>query len=177
MQVVVPDEYKHLYVTNSDRPIVKIPDPVLRKVAQEITRITPRVKVFADAMVRAMRSQHGVGLAAPQLGVSERMVVVAPDHRPLVLINPEILSQEGSEVYEEGCLSIPGLYGDVERSTLVVVRAFDRRGREMEYEFEGMAARIVLHEIDHLDGILFIDKVDPATLHWSMPSHEVESVR
>ncbi len=169
MQIVVPDEFKYLYVEDDEHPIVKIPAEVLRKPARAVAKIGKKHQALADNMLRIMRKAHGVGLAAPQVGVLERVVVVAPQGRAMVLVNPEIVKSEGDSIGEEGCLSIPGLYGDVQRAEFIEVRALDRKGREVEYEMEGMAARIVQHEIDHLDGVLFIDKVDLATLHWMHP--------
>lgn len=175
MEIVVPEEYRYLYQVSDERPVVKIPDPVLRAKAIAVARVGARQRLLAENMIRIMKQAHGVGLAGPQVGVSERICIVAPNgDRPLVLINPEVLHTEGSVVGLEGCLSIPGLYGDVERPEFAEVRALDRKGRELIYEFEGMAARVALHEIDHLDGVLFIDKVDPATLHWEHPAHEQE---
>jgi len=170
MQIVVPDEYKHLYVQNSERPVVKIPAPVLRQIAPEIAKINKKTLLLIDDMLRIMRKANGVGLAAPQVGILQRVIVIAPDGmRPTALINPKIVVSEGEQVGQEGCLSIPGLYGDVKRSLYVEVEAVDRRGRELTYELEGMPARVVQHEIDHLDGILFIDKVIQETLHWTNP--------
>ncbi len=169
MEIVVPDEYKHLFVRSDDRPIVKIPDPVLRKVAVE-AKLNKKTNFLIDEMLRAMRKAHGIGLAAPQLGISQRIIVIAPnDFKPTALINPKIIKAEGEQIGQEGCLSIPGLYGDVKRYEFVEVEAMDRKGRELIFELEGMPARVVQHEIDHLDGILFTDKVDPATLHWTDP--------
>jgi peptide deformylase len=169
MEIVVPDEYKHLYVRNDERPIVKIPDPVLRKIAQE-AKMGKKTEFLITEMMRCMRRANGIGLAAPQLGVSQRVIVIAPlDYKPTALINPRITKAEGEQIGQEGCLSIPGLYGDVKRFDYVEVEAMDRKGREMVFELEGMPARVVQHEIDHLDGVLFIDKVDVATLHWADP--------
>ena len=169
MQIVVPDEYKYLYVHDTDRPVFKIPAEVLRQTAKEVTKVGKKQQVLADNMLKIMRQAHGVGLAAPQLGILERIVVIAPKGKPLVLINPVITKSEGEMIGEEGCLSIPGLYGDVVRAEMVEVMALDRKGREVTYEMAGMSARVVQHEIDHLDGVLFIDKVDPASLHWMHP--------
>ena len=109
-------------------------------------------------------------MAAPQVGILQRIIVIAPEgERPTALINPKIVVAKGEQTGQEGCLSIPGLYGDVTRSLYIEVEATDRKGRELTYELEGMPARIVQHEIDHLDGILFIDKVIPETLHWTNP--------
>ena len=174
MEVVVPDEFKYLYEKSTERPVVKIPDPVLRKVAGEVTKLTKGTSLLIDDMLRIMRKAHGVGLAAPQVGVLQRIVVVAPaGMKPTALINPVVVKAEGEQIGQEGCLSIPGLYGDVKRAAYIEVEATDRKGRTYAYELEGMPARVVQHEIDHLDGVLFIDKVDLATLHWSHPDHEL----
>jgi len=173
---VVPDEFKYLYVVDKDRPVIKIPAEVLRQKAREITKVSKKEQVIAENMLKIMRDAHGVGLAAPQVGILERIIVIAPEGRRLVLINPVITESEGEAVGEEGCLSIPGLYGDVLRCRSVEVTALDRKGREVVYEMEGLSARVVQHEIDHLDGILFIDKVDPATLHWMHPYADDERV-
>lgn len=175
MQIVVPDEYKYLYEVNSERPILKIPDPALRKPAAPVEKVTKKTGLLVDDMLRIMRQANGVGLAAPQLGISQRVVVVAPSgYKPMALINPKILKAEGEQIGQEGCLSIPGLYGDVRRAQYVEVEALDRKGDEVVLELEGMPARVVLHEIDHLEGILFIDKVDLATLHWMNPEEPAE---
>lgn len=171
MEIVVPEEFKHLYVTNPDRPIVKIPHPALRKSAEPVVKFTKKLGYLIDDLMRIMRSANGVGLAATQLGILERVAVIAPSgERAVALVNPEIVSMSGEQIGEEGCLSIPGLYGDVKRSLNIEVRAYDRKGRCYLYELEGMPARIAQHEIDHLDGVLFIDKVDPTTLHWMDPA-------
>jgi peptide deformylase len=169
MEIVVPDAYRHLWVCDRENPILKVPDPGLRTKAAPVASVTNRHRVLIENMVRIMRQADGVGLAAPQIGVHERIVVVAPDSRPLALLNPVIEEQEGACTAEEGCLSLPGLYGMVERAERIVVRALDRKGAAVTYEMEGIAARVAQHEVDHLDGVLFIDKADPATLHWMMP--------
>jgi len=171
MQIVVPDEFKHLYITDAERPIVKIPTPVLRQSAVPVSKVNKKTLLLLDDMARIMRRANGVGLAAPQLGVLQRVILIAPDDmRPTGLINPKIVKAEGEQIGQEGCLSIPGLYGDVKRAEYVEVEAIDRKGREVVFELEGMPARVVQHEIDHLDGVLFIDKVIPETLHWIDPS-------
>ncbi|MCE9558619.1 MAG: peptide deformylase [Armatimonadetes bacterium] len=170
MEILVPDEYKYLYERNNERPIWKIPDPVLRKVAPPIANIDKKMLEFIERMVLAMKKANGVGLAAPQMGKSLRIIVIAPaGMKPTVLINPEIMESHGAAVGLEGCLSIPGLYGDVERPDRVVVEAYDRKGKPVAYEMEGLPARVVQHEVDHLNGILFTDKADPASLHWVHP--------
>lgn len=176
MEIVVPDEYKYLYVQNKERPVVKVPAPILRQKAEPVTKIARKHALLVDDMMRIMKKSHGVGLAAPQVGVGSRIFVMAPDGmRPVGLINPVIVKAEGEQIGQEGCLSIPGLYGDVKRAQYVEVEAEDAKGRVFLYELEGMQARVAQHEIDHLDGVLFIDKVDMATLHWSHPDREEDA--
>ncbi|MBS1706935.1 MAG: peptide deformylase [Armatimonadetes bacterium] len=170
MEIVVPDEFKHLYVTNAERPVIKIPHPVLRQRANDVTEITRKTSKLIDEMIQIMKLARGIGLAAPQVGVGKRIIIVAPEGmKPTALVNPVIVESEGESLGQEGCLSIPGLYGNVFRSHRIVVEAYDRNGKPIGYELEGMPARVVQHEIDHLDGVLFIDKVLPETLHWQDP--------
>jgi peptide deformylase len=173
MQIVVPEEFRYLYAQNKERPVVKIPAPVLRQKASKVSKVSAKTQKLVDELIRVMKQANGIGLAAPQLGVLQRVVVIAPDgSRPIPLINPEIVTEDGEQIGQEGCLSIPGLYGDVKRAMSIEVSALDRQGRPITYRLQGMPARVVLHEVDHLDGVLFIDKVDPATLHWSHPEGE-----
>lgn len=173
MQVVVPEEFQYLYERSKERPVFKIPDPVLRQAAQPVTKVAAKTQKLIDELMRVMKLANGVGLAAPQMGVLQRVIVIGPDGiKPTALINPRVIKSEGEQIGQEGCLSIPGLYGDVKRAMYVEVEALDRKGREVVFELQGMPARVVQHEIDHLDGVLFIDKVDVATLHWSHPDGE-----
>lgn len=175
MEIVVPEEFKYLYVTNSERPVVKIPADVLRQKAVEVNKVSKKQQAMIDNMMRIMRMANGVGLAAPQVGVLQRIIVIAPEGmKPLAMINPVIVKAEGEQNGQEGCLSIPGLYGDVKRANYIEVEAQDRRGRELTFELEGLPARVVQHEIDHLDGILFVDKVQVSTLHWKNPEIDDE---
>lgn len=170
MEVVVPDEFRYLYVRSAERPVFKVPDPVLRQNAADVGKLSKKTQQFIDGMLRIMKQANGVGLAAPQVGVLQKIIVIAPEGmKPTVFVNPVIVKAEGEVIGQEGCLSVPGLYGDVKRAEYVEVEAMDRRGREYAFELEGMPARVVQHEIDHLTGVLFIDKVDPATLHWTHP--------
>ena len=133
--------------------------PVLRKKARPVRRINKRIRAQLDAMLETMRAANGVGLAAPQVGISKRMVVIDVGEGPYFLINPEIVSQsEETETMWEGCLSWPGYLGQVERPVRVCVKALDRDGREIWVEGEGLLARALCHELDHLDGVLFIDR-------------------
>lgn len=175
MEIVVPDEYRYLYELTWTPPVVKYPAEVLRRRALPVAKFSKRTIRLIGDMIRIMRDANGQGLAAPQVGVSERVVIIAPGGgKAMPLVNPTILEAIGEQVGQEGCLSIPGLYGDVKRSQRVVVRALDGRGKVGEWEMEGLAARVVLHEIDHLDGVLFTDRVDPATLYWQNPDPDTE---
>ncbi|WP_334111158.1 peptide deformylase [Thermodesulfitimonas autotrophica] len=138
--------------------IVEIGDPVLREKAQPVTKITPALLRLLDDMTETMYAYHGVGLAAPQVGVSKRVIVVDAGKGLYQLINPEIIAVSGSETDREGCLSIPGVWGEVTRAAAVTVRGLNRSGETVEIEAEGFFARALQHEIDHLDGILFIDR-------------------
>lgn len=137
-----------------------IGDPVLRTEAKPVDEVTDKTKELIKNMQDTMYDASGVGLAAPQIGVLKRIIVVDVGEGPLTLINPEIVESSGSEIDEEGCLSIPNENGNVERAARVVVEALDRDGREVEIEAEGLLARALQHEIDHLAGILFVDKVE-----------------
>ncbi|MEW6397808.1 MAG: methionyl-tRNA formyltransferase [Bacillota bacterium] len=134
------------------------PDPVLRKVAKPVRKVNRQVRELLDDMLVAMRRARGVGLAAPQVGISRRVIVVDVGEGPIELVNPEIVHAEGSETGVEGCLSVPGLVGDVPRYRKVTVSGLNRYGRQIWVEAEGMLARAVQHEIDHLNGILFLDR-------------------
>jgi peptide deformylase len=132
-------------------------DPILRERTAPTPAVTEDVRVLVENMFETMYAAEGIGLAAPQVGRSERVFVMDVDENPLTLINPEIVQKEGSERAEEGCLSIPEIFGDVERATRVVARAIDLEGKPFEVEMTGLAARCIQHELDHLDGKLFID--------------------
>lgn len=142
------------------RLIVKHPDPVLRETSAEVKKLTPRIHKLLDDMAETMYDANGVGLAAPQVGINKRVIVVDVGEGLLEMINPVILSMEGEQVGPEGCLSIPGLTGEVKRAMKCRVRALNRNGESYEVEGEGFLARALQHEIDHLDGILYIDLTD-----------------
>jgi peptide deformylase len=135
-------------------------DPILRKDTKPVAAVTDELRQLIDDMFETMRAAQGIGLAAPQVGRTERVAVVDVAESgvgPLALVNPEIISQEGTAKGEEGCLSIPDIFGDVERATKVVVRALDRDGKMIEVVGSDLLARCMQHEIDHLHGKLFID--------------------
>ena len=143
----------------SIRLIVKEPDDVLRKVTKEVTKITPNVQKLLDDMADTMYDAEGVGLAAPQVGILKRLIVIdtGDDHGLIKMINPEIVSKEGEQFGPEGCLSIPGYNGDVRRAETVTVKGLDREGKEITITGSGLLARAFQHEIDHLNGVLFTD--------------------
>ena len=136
-------------------------DPVLEKMAKPVKSITPRIKLLAKDLFDTMYHDNGVGLAAPQVGILKRMFVVDVDREnSFVFINPEILETSGEQTGEEGCLSLPGKCGIVTRPNHVKVRATDLTGAEFEMEAEGLLARAILHENDHLDGVLYTSHVE-----------------
>lgn len=141
------------------RNIRKYGDDLLRKKSRTVEKIDGRINTLLDDMLETMYENNGVGLAAPQVGILKRVVVIDVGSGPLFLINPEILETEGSYIDEEGCLSIPGEQGEVERPYRVKVKALNREGKEIIVEGEELLARALCHEIDHLNGILFVDKI------------------
>lgn len=139
------------------RNIVQEPNETLRKKCRKVEQITDRILQLLDDMKETLAKADGVGLAAPQVGVLRRVVVIDIGEGPMELINPEILESSGEQTGEEGCLSVAGRWGVVTRPNYVKVKAMDRQGKECIYEGEGLLARAFCHEIDHLDGRLFID--------------------
>ena len=145
--------------------IRKYGDPVLRRRAQAVREVTPELRRLAEDMSDTMYDEAGIGLAAPQVGESIRMMVVGDERgrNPRALLNPVITEQGGSVTAEEGCLSIPGLFADVTRAEWVHVEAQDLDGTPVSIRVRGFHARVFQHEMDHLDGVLFIDRLDPVT--------------
>jgi peptide deformylase len=149
-------------------PICHFPDdPVLRQKAKKVSRIDGSIQRLIDDMIETMRRANGVGLAAPQIGVPLRVIVVQmPSEEPIVLINPEIARRTGEQEVTEGCLSVPGYYGETKRSAEVVVKGKNRNGKVIRIRAEGLMAEAMQHEIDHLNGTLYIDHVEsPERLH------------
>jgi peptide deformylase len=139
-------------------PMRRYGDPVLRQKAKPIGEITPEIRALIVDMVDTMHDEVGIGLAAPQVGVSIRLLVMdAGKGVTRALLNPRIVERRGSVVAEEGCLSLPGIFADVERSEWVKVEATGSDGQPMSLEASGLQARVVQHEMDHLDGVLFLD--------------------
>jgi len=141
--------------------IKKYPDPILRQKAQEVGEIADEIEKLKKDMAETMAKTGGAGLAAPQVGHLKRIITVQTDKDPLELINPKIIKKSReTEVVEEGCLSFPGLWLKIRRAKRVEVRARDKAGREVQIAAQGLQARALQHEIDHLDGILFIDRLN-----------------
>lgn len=131
--------------------------PVLRQESAQVPGVDEETRKFIDDMFETMAAAKGVGLAANQVGVARRMAVIDAEGQRFAMINPRIVSAEGRDTAEEGCLSIPDIYGDVTRPARVVLEALDRDGKPFRLEAQGLVARAIQHEIDHLDGILFLD--------------------
>jgi len=147
------------------KPLVLLPDPVLRKTSEPLERVDDEIRTLADDMLETMYDAPGIGLAAIQIGIPRRMLVIDcakedEDKAPIVFINPEIVeSSEERAAYEEGCLSIPDYYAEVERPAKVTVDYVDRDGKAQQVKAEGLLATCLQHEIDHLNGVLFIDHI------------------
>lgn len=144
--------------------IRKIGDPILKMKAKRVEKIDDNLKKLINDMIETMKFSNGVGLAAPQVGVNLRIIVVDYEEKPIAFINPEVLEEEGENVDYEGCLSVPGIEVPVKRAERLVLKAQDINGKTKKYKAKGLLARIIQHEIDHLDGILIIDKTIEAPL-------------
>jgi peptide deformylase len=145
---------------------------ILRSKSKKVQKVTPKLAAFAERMLETMREANGVGLAAPQMGVLQRLFVVElPEdeennqpRKTYIVFNPEIVKNSGEEIGYEGCLSIPGYIGEVARAEKITIKGLDERGRPVRHKVEGYLARVFQHEIDHLDGVLYTDRLtDPAT--------------
>lgn len=148
---------------------------VLRRRAKPVGKVTPDVVRLVGAMIETMHDYNGVGLAAPQVGVSKRVFVAEVDDRLYVLIDPQIVRRTGEEIATEACLSIPGVAADVPRAAAVTVKGKSRRGRGVTVSATGLLARVFQHEIDHLDGVLFLDRVtDKSTIREVAETAEVD---
>jgi peptide deformylase len=147
------------------KPLIILPDPLLRQVSQPVERVDSELNQLVDDMLETMYEAPGIGLAAIQVGVPRRLLVIdlakeGEEPVPLVFINPKIIrSSDERSTYEEGCLSIPDYYAEVERPATITVTSLDRTGKEVTTEADGLLATCLQHEIDHLDGVLFIDHI------------------
>ena len=153
------------------RPIVVVGHPVLRQKAKRVTQIDRTIQKLIDDMIETMRAAPGVGLAAPQVGIPLRIAVIEVDENVTVIINPEIVKTAGEHELDEGCLSVPGFWGRINRAERVSVKAQDRSGREQRIrDAEGLFAQALQHEINHLDGQLYIDRMESfESLHRAEP--------
>jgi len=146
-----------------------LPAPVLRQKAKKVANIDGSIQKLIDDMIDTMRAVHGVGLAAPQIGMSLRIAVIEiPEGQVITLINPKIIKRQGERVVEEGCLSVPGYYGEIKRSKVVKVKAQDRRGKEIRLEGEELLAQVLEHETDHLNGIVYVDHIESQDKLWKV---------
>ena len=148
-------------------------NPVLKKKSKAVGKILPELKKLLDNMEDTMRAAPGVGLAAPQVGVLQRVIVVDIGEGLIAFINPKIAKKSGKCMFYEGCLSVPGVEGQVERSEMICVKGLDRNGKPIIVEAEGYLAVVIQHEIDHLDGVLFVDRIkDPSRLKYRKPGKD-----
>lgn len=159
------------------RPVRLYGDPVLRQKARPVADVDDAVRALVDDLRETMVAYHGVGLAANQIGVLQRVLVVdvpvdGQSRARVALINPVLDQRSGTEADEEGCLSIPGLYEDVRRAQRVRVRGMDEQGQPVEFVAEGYVARAIQHEVDHLDGVLFVDRLSPLKRQFLRPALE-----
>lgn len=141
------------------KEVVTFPDPVLRKTSEEVEKVSEDIRSLIDDMTETMYAYRGIGLAAIQIGVPKRVIVVDVGEGLVALVNPTICKEEGEVQMEEGCLCLPGVMVDVKRSERVTVKGLDEKGEEVIIEAEGLFARALQHELEHLDGILIVDKV------------------
>jgi peptide deformylase len=136
-------------------------DSVLRQKAKKVSKIDGSIQRLIDDMIETMQKTNGVGLAAPQVGVALRVVVLQmPDEEPIAIINPEIVKRSGEREVTEGCLSVPGYYGEIKRSVSVAVKGLDRNGKKIRIKATDLKAQALEHEFDHLDGILYVDHIE-----------------
>jgi len=149
------------------RPILSHPDPLLRRTSKRVRNVDRAIQQLIDDMIDTMHEAEGVGLAAPQIGVPLRVIVIhIPEEEVLALVNPEIVRRSGERVVEEGCLCVPGYRGEIKRSEKVTAKGLDRWGREVRLKGEGLLAQALEHETDHLKGMLYIDHLEsPDKLH------------
>lgn len=153
--------------------IIKFPNPILRKKAKPVKKVTPEIVRLIDDMIETMHAAPGVGLAAPQVAKSLRLFVVDVGPGPIVLVNPKIIEKGGSQTFTEGCLCFPGVEAPVERASHLKVSGLDRDGETITITTDGFLATVLQHETDHLDGIVFIDRVkSPTLIRYVQPSKE-----
>jgi len=168
MDVIIPDSHKNRFEESNG--IVKIPAEILRQRAVEVDSVSGEETELGIKMSALMARNKAVGLAAPQIGVPKRVVVIknvdAQTPVPIIMFNPVIVETKGEQFGVEGCLSIPGLWGEVKRHESILVEYMNFHGNTVKVRYKGFLAVIIQHEVDHLDGILFTDRADPNTLTW-----------
>jgi peptide deformylase len=142
-------------------PVRIVPDPMLQQKAKRVRNIDTSLERLIDDMLETLPAVSGIGLAAPQVGISLQLAVIEiPEEEPIVLVNPEVIRKSGERTVEEGCLSIPGYRGEIKRAVAVTVKGRDRRGKEFRLKATGLLAQALEHEIDHLNGVLYIDHLE-----------------
>ena len=156
------------------RQIREYGDEILRKKSREVDVVDDKIRELLDDMLETMHKYNGVGLAAPQVGILKRVVVIDlyDDNRPLKLVNPKIVKQKGKQEVEEGCLSFPNQYAKMIRPEEIVAEALNEKGEKIKIKAKGLLAQAICHEIDHLDGVLFIDNMLPGTLEYVEPKED-----
>ena len=143
------------------REVCCVPDPILREKAKKVPKIDASIHKLIDDMIDTMQQENGVGLAAPQVGVSLRIIVIQmPEKEPFALVNPKVVKRFGEVELMEGCLSVPGYQGEVKRAITVVAKGLNREGKEIRVKGTGLLAQALEHEIDHLNGVLYIDLIE-----------------
>ena len=149
-------------------------DEILRKKSREVEAIDEKIKELLDDMLETMHKYNGVGLAAPQVGILKRVIVIDlyDGNKPLKLVNPMIIKTKGTQEVEEGCLSFPNQYAKMIRPEEIVAEALDENGKKIKIKAKGLLAQAICHEVDHLDGVLFIDNMIPGTLEYVKPNKE-----
>lgn len=152
--------------------MLTFPHPVLRQQAKTVPKVDAGIRKLAKDMIATMQEVSGCGLAANQVGVLQKIFVYDDGNGPGALINPKIVKASGEQIGVEGCLSVPGLRGDVRRASEVEIKGLDLRGKTIKIKAEGFLARIFQHELDHLNGILFVDRAEPGSLHYVTPEEE-----
>lgn len=153
------------------RIIRKDGDEILRKKSKEVEIVDDKIREILDDMIETMHKYNGVGLAGPQIGLLKRLVVIDlyDEKGPIKLVNPKIIKQDGKQEVEEGCLSFPNQYAKIIRPAKVTIEALNENGKKIKIKAEGLLAQAISHEIDHLDGVLFVDKIIPGTLEYVAP--------
>lgn len=149
-------------------------DEILRKKSREVEEVNDKIREILDDMVETLHHYNGVGLAGPQIGILKRLVVIDlyDDKGPMKLVNPKIIKQDGEQEVEEGCLSFPNEFAKIVRPAKVTIEALDEHGKKIKLKGEGLLAQAIAHELDHLDGILFVDKIIPGTLQYVTPEEK-----